>query len=78
MLFHQTVKNCGTTPDILILSAVDALRWRKVNDGGIPARYEHASFALGSDLFLFAGAQTTGPLNDIWKYISCTCMEIYM
>lgn len=61
----------GTTPYILVLSAVDALKWRKVDDGGIPARYEHASFILGSDLFLFAGAQTTGPLNDIWKYQYC-------
>ena len=60
---------------------VDTLQWRKVDDGKIPARYEHASFTLGSDLYLFAGAQTSGPLNDIWKYqycmysVHCACME---
>ena len=61
---------------MLFSSTIDALQWRKCYDGKIPARYEHASFTLGSDLLIFAGAQTTGPLNDIWKYQYCmyTCM----
>ena len=66
----------GTTSDMVTVTyilffAVDTLQWRKVDGGGLPARYEHTSFTVGSDLYLFAGAQTTGPLNDIWRYQYC-------
>ena len=50
----------------------DSLQWSKLHDEDIPARYEHASFTTSTgDLFIFAGAQTTGPLNDVWKYQFC-------
>ena len=62
---------------------IDSTQWRKVHDGDVPSRYEHAVFTVGSDLFVYAGAQTTGPLGDMWKYKSCmyhacTCMCIHV
>lgn len=56
---------------IVMMLLIDSLLWRKVHDGDVPSRYEHAAFTLGSDLFIYAGAQTTGPLGDMWKYKSC-------
>ena len=61
-----------------MLFAVDSLKWRKVHDGDFPARYEHASFTHGSDLFVFGGAETTGPLNDIWKYKYCMYTSMFV
>ena len=55
----------------VILCSTDSIRWRKVHNGDTPARYEHAAFTHGGDLYVFAGAQTTGPLNDMWKYQHC-------
>lgn len=42
--------------------------WCKATSTGLPPRYEHAAFAVGDDVYVFAGAQENGPMNDLWKY----------
>ena len=42
--------------------------WRKATSTGLPPRYEHAAFTVCDDIYVFAGAQESGPMNDLWKY----------
>lgn len=42
--------------------------WCKATSTVLPPRYEHAAFAVGDDVYVFAGAQENGPMNDLWKY----------
>ena len=53
------------------LSYTDSITWNTLPSPSLPPRYEH-TLVLTQDgrLLAFAGAQETGPLNDMWKYDS--------
>lgn len=58
---------------LLTVFFADKIEWECLADEGFPARYEHASFIVHSpkedkdELYVFAGAQPDGPVNDMWK-----------
>lgn len=42
------------------------MEWVSLPSEGLTPRYEHASFVTNSQLYVFAGANPAGSVNDVW------------